>query len=73
MKTPFTLFAISMSLSAQAQEAVVIPPNIVQACEQAGGCVIVPEKLLEQEMRKAYEAGRAEEAKKQKQCMKGSV
>ena len=67
------LILCAFAFSAQAQEAVVIPPEVVQACQQAGGCVIVPEALLKQEMQKAFDAGRAEEAKRQKQCLKNSV
>ena len=67
------LFFCAFAFNARAQEAVVIPPEVVQACQQAGGCVIVPEALLKQEMQKAFDAGRAEEAKRQKQCLKNSV
>lgn len=65
-------FAASCS-PAYAQESVVIPPEVVQACAQAGGCVIVPEAVLKDEMQKAFDAGRAEEAKRQKQCLKNTV
>lgn len=63
----------ALASHAQAQEPAVIPPEIVRACQQAGGCVIVPESVLQQELQKAFDAGRAEEAKKQNQCRKNTV
>lgn len=72
MKYIIALIA-ALALHAQAEEPAVIPPEIVRACQQAGGCVIVPETVLEQELQKAFDAGRAEEAKKQNQCLKNTV
>lgn len=59
--------------SAYAEDLVIIPPDVVKACNDAGGCVLVPEKLLQQQLEKAFAAGVAQEAARQKVCLKSQT
>lgn len=76
MKAAIAILLVLLAVPASA-EKMIIPDDVVAACEEAGGCVLIRKDILEKEIyaiyKKGVEDGAAEAKKDSRSCRRDSV
>lgn len=68
MKLAFFIVAVLVSVSAMADEDVKLSPELEAKCKAAGGCVLIPKRIVDELLQDAYQAGIKKAAEDGKTC-----